>query len=378
MHVPATILFAATVFAVTGAASSRAEDIRQIARPWVQFREDSSLRFYGSANLGSLSFDDGGDTTNYGITANGNSASRIGIAITSEYPSGWSFFANAEMGFLIRPARERTQLGSDEADDGSDRTELRKLEVSIANPRGGRFWVGQGGMASDGSAEHDLSGTVMVAGANVANLGGGLFRRTDGRLSDVTTAAAFNNFDGLGRHARLRYDTAEIAGFTFAASYGKDVVNDRAGDQRDIAVTYRGKWGGRDVVAGLALANDLAREAESLSGSASLRDPDSGLSLTIAAARRQTDLDSRYGYVKLGWKGDLIGPGSSAISIDHYHGTDIAISGSDSRSWGLAVVQHVDQWNTAFYLGLRRYDYDDNAGDYRRGLATMIGMDIDF
>ena len=39
-------------------------------------------------------------------------------------------------------------------------TNIRKAEVAFANEHFGKLWLGQGSMASDGSAEVDNSGTV--------------------------------------------------------------------------------------------------------------------------------------------------------------------------------------------------------------------------
>ncbi|MDB6177235.1 porin [Paracoccus sp. Z330] len=344
----------------------------------IRFRDITSLNFYGQANEGVLRFDDGEETSDYGIVANGNAVSRAGLSLTTDYDRGWTFFANFELGFLARPAREKTQIGSSRVDDGSDRTETRKLEASLSSPRGGRFWIGQGSMASDGSSEHDLSGTGLIASSNVSNMGGGLFRTRQGALSDVSTAAAFNNFDGLGRQFRLRYDTPTTKGVTFRVSYGTDVVNNNKGDLQDVAVSYGGNVAGRNLSAGLAYAHDKFRDAETISGSVSALDPGTGLSLTVATAFRQQDRDARYHYLKLGLQRDWFSAGRTALSIDHYSGRAIVKAGSTSRSWGIAAVQRMDNWNTDLFFGMRRYDYDDSSDAFQHGVATMLGMRIGF
>lgn len=354
-----------------------AQDADEASKP-VRFRDITSWYFYGQANEGLLSFDDGSTTSDYGIVANGNAVSRAGFNLITDYDNGWTFFANFEVGFLASPAREQTQTGSSRIDDGSDRTETRKLEASITTARGDRFWVGQGSMASDGSSEHDLSGTALVATSNVANTGGGLFRFGDGTLSGVSTAAAYNNYDGLGRQLRLRYDTPEANGFSFRASYGTDVVNNNKGNLQDVALTYAGNVAGRNVSGGLAYSHDKFRDAETLSGSVSALDPDSGVSLTAAAALRRQERQSDFLYVKLGLQRDWLSQGTTALSIDRYRGSDIVANGSISSSWGIAAVQRLDDWNTDLLFSMRRYDFDNSTADFRRGIATMVGMRIGF
>ena len=94
---------------------------------------------------------------------------------------------------------------------------LRKLEVIIDTPRHGRFWLGQGSMASDGSAENDLSGTSVAGYSAVGSIAGGqFFRFPDGQLSEARVFGGFRNFDAL-RKLRVRYDTPSFHGFTMGA-----------------------------------------------------------------------------------------------------------------------------------------------------------------
>jgi hypothetical protein len=48
----------------------------------------------------------------------------------------------------------------------------------------------------------------VAAYSSVSDIAGGhFFRFGAGTLSDTTVGGAFNNFDGLGRKVRFRYDT---------------------------------------------------------------------------------------------------------------------------------------------------------------------------
>jgi hypothetical protein len=76
----------------------------------------------------------------------------------------------------------------------------------------------------------------------------------------------------------------------------------------------------------------------------------------------------------MGWTGDLIAYGSTALSIDYFDGSDYETEGSDSKSWGIQAVQTFDDLNLEAYLGYREYEFDDDtAADYQDISAVLLG-----
>jgi len=67
---------------------------------------------------------------------------------------------------------------------------------------------------------------------------------------------------------------------------------------------------------------------------------DYGLSITLAAAYSdEQTVNSRYGYVKLGYQTDIFDLGTTAFSIDGYFGKDVAAGGSDSTAFGALFAE---------------------------------------
>ncbi|MEM8570160.1 MAG: porin [Pseudomonadota bacterium] len=343
-----------------------------------EFQDDTVIRIYGQLNQGVLVFDDGDESTSYGLVDNDNSSTRLGIRSVTDYDSGWELFSNIEFEYQPHPSNSVNQLDKNDADFGFDKTNFRKAEVRVASEQYGRFWLGQGSMASDGIAEVDLSGTGVIAYSSVSDIGGGLFRFDDGALSDVSTGGAFSNLDGAGRKMRVRYDTRSFSGFRLKASYGQDTLNDKDDSIYDIAATYEGSFETFEIGAAVGYAQDDGADQATYAGSVSGLHTPTGLSLTLATGGRDSDDDPSYGYVKLGYERNFFATGSTAFSIDYYDGEGIVNDDSESTAYAFAFVQNVDNWDTQWYLALRQYEYDDDAGAYEDGLATMAGLRIRF
>ena len=244
----------------------------------------------------------------------------------------------------------------------------------------GKVWVGQGSMASDSSAEVDLSGTSVVGYSLVADMAGGpFFREGDDVLSSVHVEDAFTNFDGLSRKLRVRYDTPSFAGFSLATSVGTQVVPDDTGiTVWDVAARYDNTL--EDFQVAGAVAFSKPDNDESLfDGSISVLHEPTGLSLTLAAAYSDEEIvDGRYGYLKLGYQTDFFETGKTAFSVDAYFGKDIAGDATESRSFGAQVVQHLDYLQTELYLGARSYAYEEATADFDDSFAVLAGARVKF
>ena len=223
----ATVLLLATL-AVGDAAAEGLEPIEYT------LGDGTVIRFSGQLNMGVLHYDDGQDDfTNF--VDNDNSSSRARLQIFSNSDDGWKFEATLEAEYQPLASNVVSQL-NDSPNWDFPATNIRKAEVAFANENFGKLWLGQGSMASDGTAEVDNSGTDVIAYSSLSDTAGGYFFRNSGNgLSDVTVGSAFSNFDGLGRKLRVRYDTPTFHGFGLRTSYGEDALADKEFPLYDVA-----------------------------------------------------------------------------------------------------------------------------------------------
>ncbi len=330
------------------------------------------VRFSGQLNMGILHYDDSHeDYTNFVDNDNSSSRARLQIIMPGDE---WKMEATLEAEYQPLASNAVSQL-NDEPNWDFPSSNVRKAEVAFSNERFGKLWLGQGSMATDGTAEVDNSGTSIIAYSSIADTAGGyFFRHTDGGLSGVTVGSAFSNLDGLGRKVRVRYDTPTFNGFGLRASYGEDALADKNDALYDIAATYSGEFSDVDLDAAIGYSRNEESNIDILSGSISGLHKPSGISLTLAAAREFADgIEGRYGYVKLGYQREFFEMGATAFSIDYYFGHDIAAADSDSNSIGLAVVQNITDYNLQLWGLWRNHDYADDAGEYDDGQAVFGG-----
>ena len=340
----------------------------------------TTILAYGQIDKGVLSFDNGEETTSYGLTDNANSSTRAGVISRTMLSGDLELFSNIEIQYAPHSSGNVNQLDPNFADYGFDNDNIRKIEAALFSERYGRFWIGQGSMASDGIAEVDFSGTGVIAYSSVADTAAGsLFGLADGGLSDVTVGSAYTNYDGLGRKVRVRYDTPDFNGFRLKASYGRNLLNDDDADLYDVAVTYDGGFGDVLVAGAAGYARNGGSDADILSGSVSGLHEPTGLSLTFAAGGQDSDgPDGDYVYSKLGWATSFFDFGGTAFSVDYYTGEDIRDLGSASESWSLAAVQEIDYWRSELWLTYRDFSYDEEATEFRDGQAVFGGLRIRF
>jgi hypothetical protein len=347
--------------------------------PKLRLGDDNAyLEFYGQINKGVLVYDDGGSTDTYFPVDNANSGSRLGVRAYSLTDNGWSVGANLEWEWNPYSTTNVNQLNKGDYDWSTDL--LRKAEMYVDAKEYGKFWFGQGSMASDGSAEVDLSGTSVVGYALISDMAGGpFFRLDDGTLTSIKVKDAFTDYDGVGRKLRVRYDTPSFGGFSFATSVGTQVVPETTNvTVWDMALRYDETIG--DVKVSGALAFSRPGDGNSIyDGSISLLHQPTGLSLTLAAGYSDTESDDgRYGYAKLGYQTDIFEVGKTAFAVDAYFGKDIEGTGTNSDSFGVQVVQNLDYLQTELYVGARSYSYDQEIADIQDSYAVLAGARVKF
>lgn len=331
-----------------------------------------SLILYGQLNPAFLSFDDGQNTTEK-LVDSSHSNSRIGLWLRQSLETGELAF-NLETGFGFRPSAGVSQNVELDAWNW-ERRNIRKIDLSFKTNAAGTFYVGQGSMANDGTAEADLSGTTLVVYASVPDSAGAfLFRNSDGDLSKRTIGGSFGDFDG-GRLGRVRYDTPVFNGFYLSASYGEEILIDGVDlTSASVALHYSDKIGAYEIAGGLGYADvDPGPNVDSFTettGSLSVLH-DSGFNVTVASGRREDQ--GHYGYGKLGYIGNWFAFGSTAIAVDYYRGSDRTVSGSTSKAVGLGVVQRIDPANVEVYLGLRDYELSEPGESYQDASSVLFG-----
>lgn len=346
-------------------------DLRLRDRLGIQYR------LYGILNKALLTYDDGVSTRSYFPVDNWGYSSRFGIEGKTREFNGWAFGARLELGW--DPYSTGTINQVNQYVDWS--VTLRKAEVAFISDDNGKLYLGQGSMASDGSAEVDLSGTTYAGQSRVGRIAGGqLYRLPDGTLSDVEVLDTFTNMDGFGRRLRVRYDTPKWNGFTLSAAIGQTVVpevKDNLG--WDVALRYSDTLGQFKIAGAVAWSQEFSGDEEIIDGSLSVLHVPTGISLTFAGGQTdKTDQPERYVYGKLGYQAKWFEIGTTAFSIDAYRGDSIDTSGDGSTSYGLQFAQDVDDWQTTFYLGVRSYRYDAPQQSYRDGFAVIGGAAVKF
>lgn len=331
----------------------------------------ATVKFYGQIVPTYQSVDDGEQTYD-SVVDNSNSSSRVGMWV--DVPNGENLLRfNLEVSLGLKNTADTSQTEDEDWIDWQ-RTDIRKLE-GVYSGNFGAIWFGQGSMATDGAAEIDNSGTSLAGYANLPDTAGGFEFRDGAALSGISIGDVFKDFDG-GRRFRIRYDTPDFSGFTFSAAYGQEVLaEDDDADYYDAALryAYQNDMIEADAALGYAWKND-EDTTEQLIASGSLTHLPSGMNLTLATGDGKDDAGS-YGYVKLGWSGDLWDYGKTAVSIDYFDGSDYVSAGSESKSWGVQAVQTFAEQNIDAYIGYREFAYDDETdADYQDMSAFLMGM----
>lgn len=338
-------------------------------------------QFYGQLNLGYLSYDDGQAVADYPLIDNANSGSRIGYRFSRDIGDGWTLGALLEISWT---ASSTSSANITNREENLDREiyGLRHADLTFEHEGIGKFWIGQGAMASDGASGVDLSGTNVIASSAVADSAGGqLLRTRGGALVPYSIDDVFSVDNGLKRKVRFRYDSVDLGGFDFRASIGKDLLNDDETLLFDIASTYQGELRGGDVEYRAAASVAKPKIAEYLlNGSASALHVPSGLSLTGALAlEHNSDRNGRYYYVKTGYQQDFFKFGRTAMSLDVYFGSDVDRADTSSRSYGVSIVQNFDRSRAQFYGTVRNYRYARAGGTkFEDGVAAFSGIRLRF
>jgi len=348
-------------------------------------------KIYGEVNRAVMYADDGLEDKFFHVD-NTNSETKVGLNGEVAAADSLTIGGNLELKWQSNPSHEVSM--SEESIAGEFTDEL--VEVYFDFKNAGKFSIGQGGMASDGASEVDLSGTDIVGNSGVADVGGGLafYDAASGGYGDeggTIVGEAFKRqccdlfnritTDGLGKRQRVRYETPDFAGFSIAAAAGEE-------DSADVALHYSGEFGGNQLEAMAAWSNPGAGgEYAQINTSASVQFA-FGLNLTAGFGTHDMDElpangdDPVFTYGKIGWKCDQIfSVGSTAVSVDYgiyKNGTALDIE-QEATAMGVQLVQELADYSTALFAGYRLFSLEDNTGaDYEDISVVMAGAQFSF
>jgi hypothetical protein len=373
------------------------------------------LSFSGQINRALNVVDDGQSTDLYQVD-NENASSRFRfLGETSPYNDTVALTA-FEFEWPVNGTLDVSQLEETVSDSLNRSFNLRLLEVGFSNNRLGSAFIGQGWMASDGTAEIDISGitTPFWSGQTFA-FGGMLLTAEDGpgvvdgfvarravpEPGDYATDAEYqtaladfssnpsnfvnvfqtgNALDGLSRAVRVRYNTPVYAGFQLSASAATE-------DRYDVALRYAGEteWA-RIAAAASYWTQDNDDGYDGYTGSASifLKGGEAwydGLSFTLSAATQ--DFDSRSNspttyFGKVGYVADLWNIGRTGFALGYGNYDDFRVEGESVDMWGLGISQNIDPLGTEVYLGLTNYSADSREVDYNDMTLFQFGTMVRF
>ncbi len=176
----------------------------------MEFSNGATLRFYGQINKGILQYDDGIETKSYGLIDNANSGTRFGLKYTQK-SGDWTFENVDEFGYAPFSTGNTNLENPNGGENGWSNDNIRKIDFTFANDRYGKFWLGQGSMATDGILEIDLSGTDYIAYSGVAD-------SASAQIIRFADPALANDLDRARDRRRVRKSRTATAGSASATT----------------------------------------------------------------------------------------------------------------------------------------------------------------
>jgi hypothetical protein len=356
------------------------------------------LTFSGQIDRALNTVDDGLETNLFQVD-NENASSRFRfVGETSPYQDTQALTL-FEFEWPVNGSLDVSQL--EEATSPNDGFQLRLLELGLSNNRYGSVFIGQGWMASDGTAEVDLSGitTPLWSGQTFA-FGGMLPTDGDGFLpkspadapddtsepyyTDPTNFVSVfqlgNNLDGLSRLVRVRYNTPIYAGFQLSTSAATE-------DRYDVALRYAGETGWAKFAAAASYWTDVSDDGyDAYSGSGSiLLASDSawwdGLSFTVSAGTQDFDefenSPTQY-FAKIAYATRFWEVGRTAFALAYGTYNDFRVVDEDMDLIGVGFSQNLDALGTELYAGFTQADFSNPDVDYNDMSVFQLGAMVRF
>jgi len=325
------------------------------------------VKLSGQINRAIMWADNGNDSEVFNVD-NDNSSTRFRFTGSEQVSDSVNVGVVWENEFQSN-ASNNVDIGQE--NDGEADFKERIMEAYFVVPFG-KVSIGQGSGAADGTSEEDLSGTGVIMYAGVGDTSGSIYFRDNDNTEIATIGSTRNDFDGLGRNDRLRYDTPKFGGATLS-------VSGTNGDAYELAARYSADFdslGKITTAIGYVDANKRADpEYTQIGGSVSWLHT-SGINLTVSSGARDidnTDRDPVNYYGKLGYKFDI-----HAIAVEYGVTEDLAEDKDESKNYGLAYV--IKPWNgVEFYGTYRMYTLDrDGTSNIEDVHQVMMGTRVKF
>jgi hypothetical protein len=335
-------------------------------------QERVKLSISGQVNRAVNIVDDGKSTDAYYVD-NDNSESRVRFVGTARATDDLTIGSKIELSIAPNKAGEVDQ-NNQETNNIFDQ---RWTEVSLDSKRFGKLSLGKGATASYGSATVDLSRTGVISYATIVDTAGGmLFRQTsDDSLTNVRIGDAFNDFNGLNRRNRVRYDTPAFYGFRLAGSLVSD-------ERYDAALYWGGQGYGFKAAGAAAFAYPNEDDTDfQYDGSFSLLHEATGLNLTLSAGMLERDNqdDAQNLYGKVGWLTRFFSFGKTAFGVDYTRSLNLPTDSDDGYSVAAAAVQQFEEYGTEFFLLYRLHSLDRDAAPSVHDISVgSIGARVKF
>lgn len=303
---------------------------------------------------------------------------------------------------------------------------VNKAEAWASYGMAGKLSLGLGEAASYGITNISFAGTKETSlGSSVANNAGGMYFSVKGAAPTVTNPTVnyvFNALNGVGdidepvgilnTKNRVRFDTADFAGFKLSVSYG-NTTHDLANEEFrvepfnftrrtffDVALRYMACWSDDfQVGAGIAgawynrdgsisdppstVTTGPYSNIKAYSGSIAVEHKPSGFNAAVAGGTKHKVVDAlnhyKFWYVQLGKKFCFSDWGKTNLAIDYFQSKDAVFNGDKGKSWSVGVTQDICKANSAIYAAVRGYKYDDVPGVNYSSLTVMtLGMQFKF
>jgi hypothetical protein len=302
---------------------------------------------------------DNGTASGFTHVTSNFSRTRVRWIGTGKISDDMSVKTNIELGHQSSIATNQ-DLGDNGDVNGVAALDERHVEFQITSKSLGKIYMGQGISGSESIAESDLSGTGLVSlNGNGELIGGGeTFQSSAGAASGHGTVGAnFNNFDGLGRRDRIRYDTPKFGGFQVTMSHANQ-------DSRDIALRYGGSMGGTKVKAAVGVFENETNGSGGIAGSVSVLMP-MGVSFTFGASDSSDDDggngdSATWRYAKVGYKFKGLGSGQTRLYAEYNQNEDVRALNTESSYWGVGIVQIMEPLGAELYGSFTTYSAEDS------------------
>lgn len=308
-----------------------------------------SFKVSGQINR-ALEYVDNGDESELFHVDNDNSSTRFRFVGSEEIGHGMTVGIVWETQF---ESNSSSTIDVGQNDDGESEFTERIFEAYFSGTWG-KATIGQGDGAANGTAEVDLSGTSVVTYAGVNDMAGSVTFVDSSGAPITTISTTRNQFDGLSRNDRLRYDTPKLGPVTLSTS----VTN---GDAWELAARLSTEMEGLGKIAaaiGYVDTEDRTTPQYDQIGASISWLHDTGVNLTLSYGTRDTDggTEPKNFYAKLGYK-----HGKQAVSIEWGQTDDLAAAGDEASHYGAGYVFNIYK-GIELYAGYRLYELDRSSG----------------